>query len=264
MPDEPHPVSGIAEVDAYLADGFDRVPGMSSRFAAAICCGAMRHQSELGITGPVVEIGTFEGRFLIALAKALRPAEAALGIDHFEWPDAGVMERFAANCAEQGVARAVRAWRANTREVKPAQLLGRLGGREPRLVHIDGEHTRAALMNDLELATAIMHPAGLLVLDDMLHPGYPTLVVAVHDFLARRPDLTVLCIIDRETVAAAAKFVLCRREWFAAYEERLLSSFCAWVWPLGAQFEPDWRLVLSRDTSVPEIGPRVGASGASR
>jgi hypothetical protein len=169
-----------------------------------------------------------------------------------------VIERFEANCAAHGVTRERRlTWKASTRDIAAAELLARLGGRAPRLVHIDGEHTRAALTGDLELAAAVLHPAGLLVLDDMLHPGYPTLVVAVHEFLARHPDLTVLCIIDRETVAAAAKFVLCGRDWFPAYEERLLASYRDWVWPLGAQFEPDWRLVLSRDTFVPEIAPRA-------
>jgi len=254
IPDEPTPVSGLPEVDAYLADGFAGVPGMSSRFTAAICCGAMRHQGELGVTGPVVEIGTFEGRFFIALAKALEPGEVALGIDVFEWPDAGVIERFEANCAAYGIAPGRRlTWKASTREMAPAHLRQRLGGRAPRLVHIDGEHTRAALSRDLELASAVMHPAGLLVLDDMLHPGYPTLIVAVHEFLARHPDLTVLCIIDRETVTAASKFVLCRADWFKRYEERLLEAYKDNVWPLGADFEPHWCLVLSLDTRLADI-----------
>jgi hypothetical protein len=34
---------------------------MSSRFAAAICCGLMRVQNEFGVAGPVVEVGPFEG-----------------------------------------------------------------------------------------------------------------------------------------------------------------------------------------------------------
>jgi predicted O-methyltransferase YrrM len=254
---EPDPLSGLPAVDAYLEDAFESVPGMSYRFAAAICCGAMRLQAELGVAGPIVEIGTFEGRFFIALAKALQPGEVALGIDHFEWPDPKVIERFEANCAVHGIAADRRlTWNASTRDLTPADVLARLGGAAPRLVHIDGEHTRAALTADLELAAAVMHPAGLLVLDDMLHPGYPTLVVAVHKFLVRHPELTVLCIIDRETVVAAAKFVLCRRDWVAAYEQRLLATYRAWVWPLGAQLEPDWRLVLSRDTFVPEIAPQ--------
>src|ERR1700704_3943931 len=96
--------SGIAAVDRYLETGYTTVPGMSSRFAAAICCGLLRMQTELGIVGPVAEIGPFEGRFFIALAHALTPSEMALGIDLFDWPNPQVIDRFEANCAEHGLA----------------------------------------------------------------------------------------------------------------------------------------------------------------
>jgi hypothetical protein len=96
--------SGVPNVDAYLKSGFATVPGMSSRFAAAICAGLMRIQTGLGVKGPIAEIGTFEGRFFIALAKALQPGEIALGMDIFEWPNLEVINRFEANCLKHGVA----------------------------------------------------------------------------------------------------------------------------------------------------------------
>lgn len=248
------PQSGIAKVDRYLADGFQGVLGMSSRFATAICCGLLRIQRELGVAGPVVEIGPFEGRFFIGMALALAPGERALGIDLFNWPDPGVVDRLAANCARQGVPVAQRLlWTADSREMKPAALLAKLDGQKARLIHIDGEHSRAALTKDMELATAALQPGGLIVLDDMLHPGYPMLAVAVQEYLDRHPDMRVLCIIDRETVVAATKFVLCSREWFERYEKALLETYRDNVWPLGADFEPDWCLVLSQDTKLADI-----------
>jgi len=246
--------SGIDAVDRYLATGYAAVPGMSSRFAAAVCCGLLRLQSEMGIVGPIAEIGPFEGRFFIALAHALRAGEVALGIDLFDWPDSQVLDRFEANCARHGIAPDRRiAWKADSRKMTPAELLGTLGGRRPRFFHIDGEHSRAALTADLELATATLAPEGVIALDDMLHPGYPTLMVAVHEYLQRHPEMCVLCIIDRETVVAATKFLLCRAEWFKRYEERLLEAYKANVWPLGADFEPHWCLVLSLDTRLADI-----------
>jgi len=59
--------SGLAAVDRYLETGYATVPGMSSRFAAAICCGLLRMQSEMGVVGPVVEIGPFEDASLSPL-----------------------------------------------------------------------------------------------------------------------------------------------------------------------------------------------------
>ena len=119
---------------------------MSSRFAAAICCGLLRIQSELGVTGPVVEIGTFEGRFFIALCHALAPGEIALGIDLFDWPNPEVIDRFEANCPGTAC-RAERriTWKADSRTMAPEELLAKLGGKRPRFIHIDGEHSRAAL-----------------------------------------------------------------------------------------------------------------------
>jgi predicted O-methyltransferase YrrM len=246
--------SGIATVDQYLDVGYAKVPGMSSRFAAAVCCGLLRIQTQLGVAGPIAEIGPFEGRFFIALAHALAPGETALGIDLFDWPNPEVADRFEANCARYGVPAERRiAWRADSRVLEPAELLGKLGNRWVRFFHIDGEHSRAALSKDLELATAVLAPGGVVVLDDMLHPGYPTLMVAVHEYLGRHPEMCVLCIIDRESVVAATKFVLCQADWFKRYEAGLLEAYRANVWPLGADFEPHWCLVLSLDTRLASI-----------
>lgn len=251
-----HPRSGIAAVDRYLESeaGYGAVVGMSSRLAAAITCGLMRIQSELGVAGPVAEIGTFEGRFFIAMAHALQPGEVALGIDLFDWPNAGIIDRFHANCVRHGVTESARVtWKADSRTLTPEDLLARVGGQKIRLFHVDGEHSRHALSRDLALATAVLSPDGVIVLDDMLHPGYPTLMVAVQQYLEEHPEMRVLCIIDRETITAATKFVLCRRDSFARYEERMLVDFKDNVWPMGADFEPDWCLVLSLDTSLAAI-----------
>jgi predicted O-methyltransferase YrrM len=248
------PSSGVPAADAYLAAGYHRVVGMSSRFAAAITCGLMRIQSTLGVKGHVAEIGAFEGRFLIALAHALGAGERALAMDIFEWPNAEVADRFAANCRRHGVApERIITWKVNSERTTPAELLAKLGGGRVRLFHVDGEHSRRALAKDLELATAVIGDGGLIVLDDMLHPGYPTLMVTVHQYLEAHPEMVPLCVIDRETITAATKFVICQRDWFKRYEAVMLEDFKANIWPLGADFEPHWCLVLSLDTSLAAI-----------
>ena len=246
--------SGLPAVDRYLDEGYASVVGMSSRFAAAVTCGLLRIQTELGVAGPIAEIGTFEGRFFIAMAMALQAGEVALGIDLFDWPNPQVIDRFEANCVRHGVAPDRRiTWKADSRSMTANDFLAKLAGKKVRLFHVDGEHSRHALTRDLELATSVLAPEGIIVLDDMLHPGYPTLMVSVQDYLARHPEMCVLCIIDRETIVAATKFVLCRSDWFKRYDERLLVDFKANVWPLGADFEPHWCLVLSQDTRLAAI-----------
>ena len=250
----PFPGSGHPAVEAYLADGYERVVGMSSRFAAAICARLLRLQTEEGVFGPIAEIGAFEGRFFIALAHALEPGEIALGIDIFEWPNPEVKERFEANCLKYGIApeRSVTI-KGDASAMTPAELLAHARGEKLRFIHVDGEHSRAALSKDLALATACLSEGGLIVLDDMLHPGYPTLMVAVQDYLEANPQIVPLCIIDRETIVGATKFVLCQRDRFERYQAALLEIFKEQIWPLGADFEPHWCLVLSLDTRLAEI-----------
>lgn len=248
------PATGSDTVEAYLATGYDTVVGMSSRFAAAICARLLRLQSEAGVAGPIAEIGAFEGRFFIALAHALQPGEIALGIDIFSWPNPEVKDRFEANCLRHGIGPDRRVTiKADAGQMQPADLIAHAGGEALRFIHIDGEHSRAALAKDLALATACLKDGGLIVLDDMLHPGYPTLMVAVQAYLDANPDIVPLCVIDRETIVGATKFVLCERAWFERYQARMLEIFAGFIWPLGADFEPHWCLVLSQDTRLADI-----------
>jgi predicted O-methyltransferase YrrM len=249
----PFPPSGHPAVDAYLRDGYHSVVGMSSRFAAAVTARLMRIQTELGVTGPVAEVGTFEGRFFIAMAHALEPGEKAVGIDLFDWPNPEVIDRFHANCRKHGVSDEKRVTlKADSRTMTPQDVLAAAEGKL-RLFHIDGEHSRAALGRDLALAKAVMADGGIIVLDDMLHPGYPTLMVAVQAFLEANPEIVPLAVVDRETIVAATKFVLCRKDWFKRYEAAMLEAFKDNIWPLGADFEPHWCLVLSLDTRLAAI-----------
>jgi predicted O-methyltransferase YrrM len=249
----PFPATGLPAVDSYLADGYFSVVGMSSRFAAAITARLLAIQSGLGVTGHAAEIGTFEGRFFIALAHALAEGERAVGIDLFDWPNPEVIDRFHANCRKHGVPDVRRVTlKADSRTMTPQQVMQAAGG-PIRLFHIDGEHSRAALARDLALATAVLGDGGIIILDDMLHPGYPTLMVAVQEYLAANPDIVPLAIIDRESIVAATKFVLCRKDWFKRYEDVMLEAFKPQIWPLGADFEPHWCLVLSLDTRLAEI-----------
>jgi hypothetical protein len=218
--------SGHPAIDRYLANGYERVPGMSSRFAAAICGHLIQRQTAIGIAGDVVEIGTFEGRFFIALALGLAPGEHALGIDVFEWPDIGVLDRFQANCDRQQLSRSrCTAWKTDSGSIAVSDLRSHLAGRAARFVHIDGDHSPAGLRHDLDLAHAVLEPRGVVCVDDMLHPRYPTLVTAALDYLERHREMRVMCIIDRQDIVAATKFLICRAEFVSLYEKDLTRTF---------------------------------------
>jgi hypothetical protein len=246
--------SGHAAIDRYLAQDYERVRGMSSRFAAAICGHVIRRQSELGIGGQLIELGTFEGRFFIAMALGLAPGEIAVGIDRFDWPNAGVEGRFLANCAAHGLPsdRFV-SWKADTREISADELRAKLAGKPARFVHIDSHHSLECLTNDLELVHPVLHRDGIICLDDMLHPAYPTMITAVLDYFSRHPEMRVLCIIDREDIVASPKFLICRNEAVARYEQDLMTTFARFHFLMTADMGSYFALVLTPKPRLAEV-----------
>ena len=246
--------SGHPAIDRYLSQSYERVRGMSSRFAAAICGHLIRRQSALGIGGELVEIGTFEGRFFIAMALGLAAGEKALGIDRFDWPNAGVEARFHANCAAHGLAGdRYLSWKADSRAITAGDLREKLSQRPVRFVHIDSHHSRDCLTNDLELVDPLLHRDGLICLDDMLHPGYPMMMAAVFDYFVRHPEMRLVCVIDREDIVAAPKFLICRSTAFARYQQELLSAFARFHFTLNADMETYFALVLTPHPRLAEV-----------
>ena len=238
--------AGIPALDRYLADGYDEVRGMSSRFSATITGHLLRRQSELGIRGSVAEIGTFEGRFFLALGLALGAGEHAYGFDLFDWPGSPLLDRLLANADAHGLPRDRFSPRAlDTAKLTAAEFQRHTGGAPLRFIHIDGDHAPEALTQDLGLAHACLHPLGLICIDDMLHPAFPFLVVAVHDFLQQNPELRLLCVIDRVDIVGAPKFLLCRAEAVKLYEDDLMASFKAQHFTMGGDANGHLCVVLT-------------------
>jgi hypothetical protein len=227
---------------------------MSSRFAATVGAATMLIQSKRGIIGDFAEIGTFAGRYFIALSHALTGEERAIGIDNFAWPGPKVKTKLEENIAKYGVASRSDIVQAQSHELSPKDILSYSNGKKVRFFHVDGEHTPEFLTSDLKLATACIDARGVICLDDMLHAGYPTLAVTVHEFLATEPSLRVFCIIDREDISAQTKYMICREPMFDFYIDQLLRAFPHNIWPLGADFRYEKKaLVLARDPQLPNF-----------
>jgi predicted O-methyltransferase YrrM len=246
--------SGNARLDEFLAGDYLRIRGMSSRFAAAICGHLIASQSARGIKADLLEIGTFEGRFFVAIALLLQEGEHALGIDVFTWPSPAVYDHLLENCAVAGLDRSsYTVWKVDTRRISSADMRDKLPSGSARFIHIDGEHTPECLSQDLALAHPILHPFGVIVLDDMLHPGYPTLITTVLSYLDQHPEMRVMCIVDRESITAAAKFVICRAEYVETYQQDLMVRFKPFHYLLGADIMGHSALVLTPDPTLPNV-----------
>ena len=231
--------------EAYLEDRFRKVKGMSSRTAALVSCRLMRDQTEQGTRGHLAEIGVYEGRFFIGLALCMQPNERAVAIDVFDWPDAGVRDRFLANCAQNGVLTdIVTAHKMSSGEMTTSSLRALTGG-PIRFMHIDGAHGYDAVAHDLRLVKPLLHVGGIICLDDVLHPQFPELTIAVSDFLKASPGFHLFAVIDRESFAASCKFLICRNDFVETYKTSLRTHFTDHVMHQQSSFFCDKALIIS-------------------
>jgi hypothetical protein len=100
----------------------------------------------------------------------------------------------------------------------------------------------------------VLHPQGVICTDDMLHPEYPFLVLAVHDYLRAHPEMRLLCVIDREDIVAAAKFLICRADAVALYEDDLMASFRSVQYLMGGDALGHLCVVLTPEPRIFSVG----------
>jgi predicted O-methyltransferase YrrM len=186
-------------VERYLAYGYQATKGMSSLFAAKIATSLLLSQTEIGVRGHIAEIGVYKGRFFIALALAIADGERAIAID--AWHDENFYESFSRNLGLQDVpSEIVVTIKGDTAAFDFAYFDSLIGGDTIRFIHVDGDHHRRGLFNDLKIAARKLHDAGIICVDDMFHPCYPLLGDAVQDFLRAQSEFIVFCVIDRNDI----------------------------------------------------------------
>ncbi len=245
---------------AYLNRYYKAMPGFSSRFSAKIMTGLLRWQAANGVAGNVGEVGVFLGRSMIALALAAADGDRILAVDTYTWPE-DAEQRFRASAERFGVdARTLNIIAGDSRTMTSQQLLDAGGGRPSRLFHIDGDHAADSLRKDLALCAGAMADAGILSIDDMLHPMYPQLTRVVDDFTGVDSEWRVFCIIDREDFVGAAKYLLCRRKYMEMYIGAATALFPEFVFKISADFQSAPALVLTMDAPLVDYYDRLNSA----
>ena len=72
-----------------------------------------------------------------------------------------------------------------SQHIRRAERLMSLAGTF-RWIHVDGEHSGRAVLNDLEIAETMLSPEGVICLDDFMSPAYPQVTMAAFRFLDSR------------------------------------------------------------------------------
>jgi predicted O-methyltransferase YrrM len=160
----------------------------------------LRMQTHQGLTGDLLEIGSYHGRSTAVMCQALAPGETIHVCDAFD--NEGASE-FAVKPTPEVLMR-------NIRRINPgfaddrivihnclSQQLRLPAEQKFRFIHIDGGHDDATCYSDLQLAHAHVMEKGVIVVDDYQHPHYPGVTTATDRFLAETGGYTALLDVNR-------------------------------------------------------------------
>lgn len=137
-------------------------------------------QHELGVSGPVGEIGVHHGRLFILLYLLAREDEQALAVDIFEQQELnadksgrGSLSILQANLeAYAGGTGKLQIINGDSTTVGAGDLLSRAGGKL-RLFSVDGGHLAHIVRHDLNIASEALCDGGVIILDDYFNPEFP-------------------------------------------------------------------------------------------
>jgi hypothetical protein len=153
-------------------------------------------QKRQSIAGNVFEIGVHHGKSALVLAAMTRPSETLGVCDIFgsqglneSRSGRGDREIFMAhfNDAFPGYSR-LRVYEKLSTALTPEEVGG------CRFLHVDGGHSTAEALADLELCARCLVPGGVIALDDAFNSSWPGVTEAVFEFLRRHSNMVPLVV----------------------------------------------------------------------
>jgi predicted O-methyltransferase YrrM len=199
-----------------LVDVFDRirvVPGWFNPDDVAHFSLVLATQSAAGITGDLLEIGSYHGRSAAVLAAHLMQGERLHVCDAFEAP---VEDDYADPATPEALWDTIR--RVNPQLARARVEIHAMYSTDLdfdrdqrfRFVHVDGGHGRDVALHDLRLARTHLLPGGIIAVDDYEHPAWPGVTEAVDDFLVEFPDIGVAADLNRRGAAGRKVYLAAR------------------------------------------------------
>lgn len=192
-------MNDYSALNKYMSEGFKQVEGWCSPGLAALCELIDRHQAARGVIGGVAEIGVHHGLFYMLLNSLCDAGQKSYAIDIFEEQDLnidssgkGAKEIFLSNLRTHD-----RYGGENTQIVAGDSTAIRLHdviSSPVRFFSIDGGHTAEHTISDLNAVNDILHPEGVVILDDILNHHWLGVIEGVAEFLGRKPTLLPFAI----------------------------------------------------------------------
>jgi len=179
-----------ARLTRYCRSEYKTINGWLHQLDAELFLHFLQFQSRSGIVGATAEIGVHHGKSFVPLCLALTGDEKALCIDIFEdqalnkdrsgFGSRAILEKNLARF--QAPMDRVSILASSSFDVSAEQIRGLVG--EVRFFSVDGGHWRDIVVNDLNLAAAVLHQGGVIALDDFLHKEWPDVTHGFFDWYA--------------------------------------------------------------------------------
>lgn len=171
---------------------------------------ALRMQAFMGITGDLLEIGSWKGRSAAFMSFFVRPEERLIVSDVFSQPARDVYPEYPS----------VEEVKTNIMRTNPdifsSQLMFLEGNSSSmklptdvklRFAHVDGGHSFQECYQDLINITPRVIGNGIVVIDDYDHPDWPEVKSATDTWLKENPQFRILGELNRN-VARGKKLYL--------------------------------------------------------
>ncbi|MFG2909058.1 class I SAM-dependent methyltransferase [Kitasatospora sp. NPDC048286] len=207
----------------------DDIPGWFFSLDRAAFSHLLSAQTSAGVTGDILELGSYLGRSAVLLGDHLRPGERLTVCDLFD-SEAGDAENAAEMDLSYRKTLTRSAFEANYLAFHgelpeivqaPTAVLadGRIRAHSCRFVHVDASHLYEHVAGDIAVARAALSENGLVALDDYRSEHTPGVAAAVWEAVftgGLRPVLlTPMKFYGTWGDAAAAQAVLRERDWQA-------------------------------------------------
>lgn len=93
-----------------------------------------------------------------------------------------------------------------------------------QIVHIDGEHSYDAVVNDIRLAELYLLEGGLIIVDDIFNVASACCTHALFDAIAAIPNLHIACIGLNKAFVCDSRYLDAYRSFFLRLPEELSST----------------------------------------
>lgn len=167
----------------FIETALPKIEGWLWPEAALLSAVLLRGQTKAEISGPLLEIGVWRGKYLSLLYRC--STETVIGIDTFGTRLLQEIVRTHIKDTSGSVERLVLI-RSDSTKITPSQILAETKNSLVRWISIDGSHEAKDVLSDLKLSESLLAGNGVIAIDDFLNSRAIGVSEGTYNFFSTR------------------------------------------------------------------------------